>query len=129
MRHLQIRDLWIQKEVEDRRIEVLKVAGSENPADLLTKTLGIKDVLSRVNRMNIALDVPAGTRALSCVCPFCVYQPNGRLDTCVADRECWMCDLGIPWEDESPQDELACILNSDWRQPKLKTVRWADLEE
>ena len=39
MRHIDIRELWIQKEVNEGRIVVRKVWGTENPADLMTKVL------------------------------------------------------------------------------------------
>eukprot|EP00973_Karenia_brevis_P087598 12147578-Karenia_brevis.AAC.1 len=37
MRHLEITDLWLQKEVSDGKLMVEKVPGEENPADLMTK--------------------------------------------------------------------------------------------
>ena len=55
MRHLEIRDLWIQKEVAEGRLEVFKVPGDENPADLMTKILGIKEIQIRLQRMNIRM--------------------------------------------------------------------------
>eukprot|EP00973_Karenia_brevis_P077395 10751747-Karenia_brevis.AAC.1 len=39
MRHLEIRDLWLQKDVYDGKLVVHKVPGEENPADLMTKIL------------------------------------------------------------------------------------------
>ena len=36
MKNLEIRDLWLQKEVGDGKLNVSKVKG-ENPADLMTK--------------------------------------------------------------------------------------------
>jgi len=56
MRHIEIRDLWLQKEVRDGRVEVSKIRGEENPADLMTKILGIKDVEARLKGMNIRMD-------------------------------------------------------------------------
>eukprot|EP00973_Karenia_brevis_P011492 1555001-Karenia_brevis.AAC.1 len=53
MRHLEIRDLWLQKEVHDGRLVVEKVPGESNPADLLTKVLGSKDVENRLSSMSI----------------------------------------------------------------------------
>ena len=55
MRHLDIRDLWLQKEVADGKLEVSKVLGIDNPADLMTKILGIKDIRDRLGRMNIRI--------------------------------------------------------------------------
>ena len=37
MRHLDCTDLWVQEVVRSGRIELLKVTGAENPADVLTK--------------------------------------------------------------------------------------------
>ena len=53
MRHLQIRDLWLQKEVAEGRVEVWKVSGEENPADLMTKILSGNEIESRLSTMNI----------------------------------------------------------------------------
>ena len=53
MRHLEIRDLWLQKEVNEGKVKVSKVKGTENPADLMTKILGIKDIDGRLAAMNL----------------------------------------------------------------------------
>ena len=39
MRHLEVRDLWLQKEVADDKLKVYQVDGSDNPAGLMTKFL------------------------------------------------------------------------------------------
>ena len=41
MRHLEIRDLWLQKEVATGKVKVFKTPGTENPADLMTKILSL----------------------------------------------------------------------------------------
>ena len=51
MRHLEIKDLWIQKEVGEGKVLVEKVRGDSNPADLMTKVLHIGEINSRLNRM------------------------------------------------------------------------------
>ena len=53
MRHLDIRDLWLQKEVRDGKVEVSKIRGDQNPADLMTKILGIADIDERLGGMSI----------------------------------------------------------------------------
>eukprot|EP00973_Karenia_brevis_P086612 12011396-Karenia_brevis.AAC.1 len=53
MRHLEIRDLWLQKEVADGKLLVEKVPGDENPADLMTKILASRDIESRLKSMNL----------------------------------------------------------------------------
>ena len=37
IRHLDVEDLWVQTKVRDKTIELVKVLGAENPADILTK--------------------------------------------------------------------------------------------
>ena len=39
MKHLELRYLWIQEEVAQRRIQACKILSAENLADILTKTL------------------------------------------------------------------------------------------
>ena len=39
MRHVRLGHLWIQQKVEEKELDVRKVAGASNPADLLTKIL------------------------------------------------------------------------------------------
>ena len=53
MKHLEIRDLWLQKEVSDGRVIVNKIPGEENPADLMTKILSTKDIRDRALGMNM----------------------------------------------------------------------------
>ena len=53
MRHIDIRDLWLQKEVSDGKLSVIKVAGDMNPADLMTKVLSQKEIEWRLRMLNI----------------------------------------------------------------------------
>ena len=53
MRHLEIRDLWLQKEVSEGKVRVVKIKGTENPADLMTKVLSMKDIDSRLRGMGL----------------------------------------------------------------------------
>jgi hypothetical protein len=55
MRHLEIRDLWLQKEVRENKIRILKVPGEENPADLMTKILNTRDIEKRLRGMNLEM--------------------------------------------------------------------------
>jgi hypothetical protein len=48
--------LWLQKEVLEGKVEISKIPGEENPADLMTKILGMKDIESRLTRMNIKVE-------------------------------------------------------------------------
>jgi hypothetical protein len=50
LRHLDTHTLWIQQAVRSRRIDLRKVAGEENPADLLTKhSLSIERLMKLVD--------------------------------------------------------------------------------
>ena len=60
MRHLEIRDLWLQKEVNEGKVEVSKVRGDQNPSNLMTKILGVRDIEERLHRLSIRV-VPAVT--------------------------------------------------------------------
>ena len=51
MRHLEVRDLWLQEEVLKGCVKVEKIPGESNPADLMTKFLGgVNDAASVNNR-------------------------------------------------------------------------------
>ena len=53
MRHIEVRELWLQDEVRLGKVVVKKVLGTENPADLMTKFLKKSEVLERLWRMGI----------------------------------------------------------------------------
>ena len=54
MKHLEIRDLWLQKEVREGKVEVYKVDGTENPADLMTKILSLGEISTRLLGMHLS---------------------------------------------------------------------------
>ena len=60
MRHLKIWDLWLQAEVEQGRLEVHKVKGDQNPADLMTKVLSLGEVVDRLGWMNLWAETTEG---------------------------------------------------------------------
>jgi hypothetical protein len=51
MRHIEIRELWLQKEVKEGKVLVHKVLGTENPADLMIKILTIGEIEYRLKGM------------------------------------------------------------------------------
>jgi len=53
MKHLEIRDLWLQREVGLGKVIVNKVAGPKNPADLMTKSLKKWEIELRLKLMGI----------------------------------------------------------------------------
>ncbi len=55
MRHLDVKHLWLQREVADGRVIVRKVKGTENAADIMTKVLSLREIEERLWRMGIAM--------------------------------------------------------------------------
>ncbi len=43
VRHLKVKTLWVQAAFKEGRFALLKVPGRENPANIITKPLGLKD--------------------------------------------------------------------------------------
>ena len=56
MKHLEIRDLWLQREVGLGLVIVNKVEGPRNPADLMTKYLKRWEIELRLRLMGIRVD-------------------------------------------------------------------------
>ena len=56
IRHLDTSLLWIQHKVRSGEVSLLKVLGTENPADALTKFLSGPDLKSHVLRMGLAYE-------------------------------------------------------------------------
>ena len=50
VRHLEIRSLWLQEAVAKNKLELRKVLGKINPADLLTKILSLADAQGHFGR-------------------------------------------------------------------------------
>ena len=61
-RHIQTRCLWLQKAVADRRVLVRKVAGTANPADILTKFLLVEPAERMAKSMGLQLRWRPGAR-------------------------------------------------------------------
>ena len=55
MRHVEIRDLWLQKEVAEGNRVVEKIPGLANPADLMTKVLSLKEVVASLGVMGMSV--------------------------------------------------------------------------
>ena len=56
MRHLELRDLWLQREVGEGKVVIRKVAGDSNPADVMTKFLDRRAIEGRLRRMGLRVD-------------------------------------------------------------------------
>ena len=53
IRHIDVKELWLQQEVKDGRVKLFKVAGDANPADILTKYLDAKDIQEKAWRVAV----------------------------------------------------------------------------
>ena len=53
MKHLEIRDSWLQKEARDAKVEVSTISGTEIPSDLGTKILNTVEIAERLAGMNL----------------------------------------------------------------------------
>ena len=53
---MEIRDLWLQREVADGRLQVEKLLGVENPEDLMTKILTIREIHARLVKIGIVME-------------------------------------------------------------------------
>ena len=60
MRHMEVKWLWLQEEVQKRRVVVKKVRGGDNPADVVTKYLTRKEVMERLGRVGIRVSDRGG---------------------------------------------------------------------
>ena len=53
IRHIEVKWLWLQQAVADGRFRKTKVAGTLNPADILTKFKGLRDFEEQLKRVNV----------------------------------------------------------------------------
>jgi hypothetical protein len=53
MRHMEVRHLWLQSAVAGQEVLVRRVSGDDNPADLLTKYLSVREVCCRLCRLSL----------------------------------------------------------------------------
>ena len=53
VRHIEVDHLWIQEQEARRMLPIAKVAGGDNPADLMTKNVGIELAIKHMRTMGI----------------------------------------------------------------------------
>ena len=56
IRHIEVRHLWLQDEVARGVVKVLKIKGTENPADVGTKFLSKTDMAEKLRRINVRVE-------------------------------------------------------------------------
>ena len=55
MRHVELRNLWLQREVGDGQVIISKVPGVQNPADAMTKFLDFRALSERLRLLGLEL--------------------------------------------------------------------------
>ena len=70
LRHIDLKELWLQEAVKQGKVRLKKVHGETNPADLLTKYLNLRRLASLCNSIGVEI----GSR------------PDEQAD---AEGECW----------------------------------------
>jgi hypothetical protein len=59
LRHVEVAHLWIQSQVQERKIRVKKIKGVENPADILTKPKFVKEMREHLSKLGVeVISVP-----------------------------------------------------------------------
>ena len=53
MRHIEIRDLWLQREVMKGLVKIEKIPGDDNRADLMTKFVNAETIDRRLKEMSL----------------------------------------------------------------------------
>jgi hypothetical protein len=53
LRHVKVQYLWLQEKVRDKSLAVRKVPGPDNPADLMTKYLPVRDIEKHLQRLSV----------------------------------------------------------------------------
>ncbi len=56
LRHISVQYLWVQERVRSGDIQVAKIPGVENPADLLTKHLAANDMEYHMSRLGLTAE-------------------------------------------------------------------------
>ena len=61
MRHIEVKDLWLQEAISRSRLKVVKIRVDENPADIFTKYLSAADTELQCARMSVELVRESGS--------------------------------------------------------------------
>ena len=100
IRHIEVKQLWLQQAVADGRFRMVKVPGTDNPADVLTKYKCLSDHQYQLGKANIEVVARgrgrggAGGRGAG---------GDGGEAAAVADWECL--DTGVSWADALEHEE------------------------
>ena len=102
VRHLAVGQLWVQELVREGAIELYKVMGEQNPADLLTKPLARATLDSHLARLQLrrlagrAASAPAASVEVDT--SLAALAPRTLREALDEDRPCWA-DLTDEWDE------------------------------
>ena len=65
VRHMEVRYLWAQEAHKAKLFEVKKIAGTRNPADVLTKAMSAGDMVEKLHAVGARFDAVCGGPVLS----------------------------------------------------------------
>ena len=119
IRHLEVKFLWLQQMVKDGKVEVRKVRGDKNPADLLTKPKPIWEVSEKAEGIRIRVKgrTGPGERKRECadeVQVMCVRGVGSYKDVC--DERHRREHVRERWEDMHDDED-------DWEEV-MRRWRW-----
>ena len=104
MRHIEIRELWLQKEVEEGKVLVDKLLGTENPVDLMTKILTGVGIEDRVKGMSLVMRDRYEGKTRS-------QNPQGIAETEGVNKILRTCECVIErYLDREREIEICCVI-------------------
>ena len=57
LRHVEVAHLWIQDMVQSKKLQVKKIKGTMNPADILTKAKSAKDIEAQMKGLQVEISL------------------------------------------------------------------------
>ena len=55
-RDIEVKLLWVQEAVRRKRLRIIKILGTTNPADILTKPKSMDDIRARLAGIGVSID-------------------------------------------------------------------------
>ena len=98
VRHIEVRQLWLQQAVADGRFHLVKVLGTQNPADILTKYKSLGECRALLADVNIEVVAKAQDRG--------AIRDGGAAHSEAAEKIGWKClGKGVSWADAYEEEE------------------------
>ncbi len=87
MRHLEVRELWMQDQIRAGTIRLTKIPTADNMADLFTKHLTPRNFIAQRDRLGLRVEVPLSQPTLS------MLEPDENVVEMLACLEAPQCDV------------------------------------